>query len=151
MKQSDARKQYVMIHHSLTTDGPLMSWGAIERYHVVEKMWADVAYHYGVEQVGDRFFAMVGRPEHHKAAACYQHGMNDKAIHVCLVGNYDVVTPPYWLIETLVKRVLLPVMYRHGIPVDNIIGHRDHAPYKSCPGKLLDLAALRDRVRKELQ
>jgi N-acetylmuramoyl-L-alanine amidase len=144
-------KEYVMLHHSLTKDGPLLNWGAIERYHVITKGWADVAYHYGVELVDDRFYTVVGRPEHHKAAACYQAEMNDKAIHVCLVGNFDEVTPPYWMTATLIKRVLLPVMYRYNIPVERIVGHSEYAPYKSCPGRLLNLAALRDKVRKELQ
>lgn len=144
-------KTHIMIHHSATADGPPVSWGAIERYHVQEKGWDDVAYHFGVEQVGDRFYALVGRPTYKHAAACYQEDMNKKALHVCCVGNYDLAPPPKWMLLTLVQRVLVPLCVTHRIPVENIVGHAQYAQYKTCPGKEFDLEQLRVSVANKLK
>jgi len=139
-----------MIHHSFTPDTPTVSWGAVERYHREVKGWLDVGYHYGVERIADGYYAILGRAEGKDAAACFQDGMNKTAVHICCIGNYDLVAPPQGMIDVMIKRIILPVMSRHGLPVANIIGHRDHAPYKTCPGSQFDLGALQDRVRSAL-
>lgn len=139
-----------MIHNSATKDSETVSWGAIERYHTQTNKWSDIGYHYGVERIGSGIFGLVGRSEDISAAACKEGLMNHLAIHVCVVGNFDVEPPQEDVLDTLVKRVLVPIMRRNHIEVKNIVGHRDYATYKSCPGKMWDLDALRGRVRNAL-
>jgi hypothetical protein len=151
------RREFIVLHHSATTDGLAVSWGAIERYHRETNGWRDVGYHFGAELVGDRFYALVGRPEHELAAACKEAEMNARAIHVCLVGDFDKAPPPLAQLEVAVRRILLPVMSRHGISAERVIGHRDaglmagfdwrRGQYKSCPGKAFDLDLIRRLVR----
>lgn len=143
-------KSYVMVHHSLTDDSKTVSWNAIERYHTQVKGWRDIGYHYGVEETNDGYVALVGRPEYLDAAACKEGQMNMLAVHVCVVGNYDLEAPPEEALQILTRRVLVPVMKHYGIPPGNLVFHRDYAHYKTCPGKLFDLEALRERVRKAL-
>jgi N-acetyl-anhydromuramyl-L-alanine amidase AmpD len=74
-----------------------------------------------------------------------QEGMNSKAFGICCVGNFDEHRPPHeqwWLCKKL-TRALMDVFE---IPIENVRGHRDFAPYKSCPGTLWDM----DRFREEL-
>jgi hypothetical protein len=142
-------RDFIMLHHSLTADGQTVSWPAIRRFHTETNGWRDIGYHYGIEIVSDGTGApsievLVGRPETEHAAACPEDGMNSRAIHVCVVGNFDITTPSPALLKILVERCLKPVMNRYGITPDRIIGHRDRNPHKTCPGKLFDI----ERVRR---
>lgn len=150
--------KYIMVHHSLTADGASVSWAAIERYHRETQKWADIGYHAGIEIVNDHapgadgwldrasYQALIGRPEDQVAAACKEGDMNRLALHVCCVGNFDIAAPPAMLLDRLCDRVLRPWMHRYGIDADHIKAHRDYATYKSCPGTLFDMDALRRMV-----
>lgn len=136
----------IIIHHSLTKDGKSVSWGAIEDYHVRTKGRLDIGYHAGVELVGDEFYAMIGRPLIMPGAAVKEANMNQLGLHVCCVGNYDELPPSSGMIDVLLRRVIRPWMEEFGIRRDQVVAHRDFAPYKSCPGKLFDMDALRARL-----
>jgi hypothetical protein len=142
-------KTHIIIHHSLTADGQTVSWGAIERYHR-GLGWVDIGYHAGVELIGDTFYALYGRPEYQFAAACKEERMNQVGLHVCCVGNYDLVSPPDELLSTLAVRIIVPWLYRYDIPLERIMGHRDFAAYKSCPGTQFNLDKLRRLCRENL-
>ena len=139
-----------MIHHSLTEDGGTVSWPAIEKYHKETNHWLDIGYHAGIEVVTDnpdlttyKYQAIVGRPVYAIAAACPQGLMNEKALHVCCVGNFDLVSPTKEMLSVLLKRVLIPWATEFSIPPTNWVGHREYNPHKSCPGNMFDLNALR--------
>jgi N-acetylmuramoyl-L-alanine amidase len=142
-------RTHIMVHHSLTKDSGTVSWAAIQRYHVETMGWADVSYHAGVELVNPEgeVEAFLGRDWTQQAAACPQGEMNRRALHVCVVGNYDLVAPSDEHLRVLVKRVLLPWMNLFGIGVDRIVGHRDYNASKTCPGTLFSLDNLRRMVR----
>jgi len=135
-------RAFVMIHHSLTEDGQTVSWQAIRRYHI-GLGWHDIGYHAGVELVNDHLEAFIGRPENEVAAACKEQHMNELALHVCLVGNYDLAPPSDALLEFTAKYVVRPWLERYKLTVEHIVGHRDYATYKSCPGTQFDLDRLR--------
>lgn len=172
---------YIVVHHSATKDGATASWGAIEQFHTshrvggrivteaearaakaagdpsVEMPWADIGYHAGVELVGDRYYALMGRGVRETAAACRQADMNSIGLHVCCVGNYDLEAPGDEMLRVLAKRVVKPWMLQFGITPERVIGHRDagtmegldwrRGQYKSCPGSKFDLDRLRALVR----
>lgn len=127
---------HIMIHHSLTKDSETVSWGAIRKYHTRTLGWADIGYHFGIERLGSDYEALLGRPLDMKGAHCKEGGMNEKAIGICLVGNFDLVPPPNEALKVLRDRLLSPLMRIHNIPPSNIVFHRDYATYKSCPGNL---------------
>jgi len=143
---------FIMVHHSLTADGATVSWAAIERYHRETQKWADIGYHAGLERVEadpqspEAFQALIGRREDWTAAACKEGEMNRLALHVCVVGNFDLEAPSEALLARLCSRILRPWMHRYRLPASSIVGHRDYAHYKTCPGKLFDLDALRRRL-----
>lgn len=141
-------KTHIVIHHSFTDDSQTVSWKAIERYHRDTNGWRDIGYHYGVERIGDDYYALVGRPEQDDAAAVKEQHMNEKGIHVCCVGNYDSESPPVPMLECLITRIILPVMSRYNIPIERIRAHHDYAIYKTCPGKKFDMDILRTMVAK---
>lgn len=151
------RRDFIVVHHSLTQDAGTVSWGAIQRHHVAEKGWRDIGYHAGVEHIGGEPFALYGRDLNEQAAAAVEADMNARGLHVCVVGNFDMAPPDPEALAVLARRIILPWMRTYGIPADRVIGHRDVGmmagydwtlgQYKSCPGKLFDLEALRSLVR----
>jgi hypothetical protein len=150
-------KNYIIIHHSLTKDGDTVSWGAIRRYHMEERGWDDIGYHFGIERINGRYEVLIGRMPNVVGAHCKELGMNSNAFGVCLVGNFDEAPPhPDQLFATQLLCAFLCREYH--IPPANILGHRDiglligydwkAGQYKSCPGKLFDIESFRIEVAK---
>lgn len=110
-----------------TADTPAtMDIGAdeIRDWHVNERGWADIGYHYVIRRDGT---LERGRDESRQGA--HAAGHNHNSLGVCLVGgkpdcNY---TAAQWAcLEALVRDLLK----RH--PGAEVIGHRD-VSNKSCP------------------
>ena len=141
-------KTHLVLHHSLTKDGQTVSWNAIRRYHMLELGWLDNGYNFGVEDIGGSYEILAGRPLLARAAAAYQNGMNRKGVHVCFVGNYDLAPPPVAMLD-VAARFLADICEALSIPLTTefVTGHRDVAPYKSCPGKHFDVADFVRRLR----
>lgn len=141
---------HIMIHHSATVDSETYSWAAIRKYHMndPEHMWTDIGYHFGVEIVGADFEALVGRPLDMKGAHCPQGGMNERAIGICIVGNFDIVEPNPAALKVLSTRLLRPLMRIYNIPPAHIVFHREFNPAKTCPGKLFSVNLLQEYIPK---
>lgn len=142
--------QYIMIHHSLTKDTQTVSWNAIRRYHVDILGWNDIGYHFGVERVGDEFQILEGRPLSENGAHCKQHNMNAKAIGICCIGNFDEYPPPTG--QMLALRTLCVDLCKKFslLPSENIVMHRQFAPYKTCPGKLFPFQEFVNSLQDEI-
>lgn len=134
--------EYIILHHSLTTDGATVSWAAIRRYHVQTLGWRKIGYHFGIELIGDRYEILTGRLMTETGAHCRENMMNSRSLGVCIVGNFDIAPPEMEQWQTAVElvRSLCAVF---SIPAKNVLGHTELAPYKSCPGVLFDLDAFR--------
>ena len=134
--------EYIILHHSLTKDTKTVSWGAIRRYHK-SLGWRDIGYHYGIEMINNSPEILLGRFEGQIGA--HTRGYNQESIGICLVGNYDKIKVPLdkW---NLLLKLVRNIKQRYNIPIDKIIGHREVASYKSCPGNLFDL----DKFRRDL-
>ena len=126
-----------MIHHSFTVDSNTVSWSAIRKYHM-SMGWADIGYHFGVEWAGMEYEALVGRSLDMPGAHCKEGGMNNSAIGICVIGNYDLVAPNPFAINVLIRRLLIPLSRQWKISLDaaHILFHREYATYKTCPGSL---------------
>lgn len=142
---ASSSKTHIVIHHSLTADSSTVSWGAIRKYHINNNGFKEIGYHAGIELVGDYYEILIGRLENENGAHCPQSGMNRVGIGICCVGNFDVTLPPK---EQWEKCLLLcrSIMARYGIPRENVLGHNELNPAKSCPGKLWDM----NKFRKQL-
>ena len=136
---------HIMMHCSATKDSGTVSWQAIRRYHIETKHWRDIGYHFGVELVNTEYEILVGRMPGEKGAHCPLQDMNEKAVGICVVGDFDLVEPSrvQWHLAARIVRYLRLLL---GIPVENVIGHREIDPHKTCPGLRFDMNLFRGEV-----
>jgi hypothetical protein len=141
----ERRWSYIMLHHSLTKDGATVSWQAIRKYHKETMGWKDIGYHFGIEFINDQYEILVGRPLDQPGAHCV--GMNEKAIGICFVGNFDETPVPFkqWNKGVIFVASLCKIL---DIQPQFIFGHRDYAP-KSCPGKFFNIEKFKEGVIAE--
>lgn len=166
---------HILLHHSLSKDGSVNDWEAIRKYHMsyrvdgyivardlyerkksagqgklFEEPWSDIGYNFGIEQVNDRLILQVGRPLTIAGAHCKEGGMNERAIGVCVVGNFDEQPLDDSRYNFLVD-VCLSLCLMFKIPPENIQGHRQYATYKSCPGKNINPTIIGQAVEEEIR
>ena len=129
------RPTRIILHHSLTKDGKLVSWDAIRRYHTYTLGWRDIGYHFGIELVGATYEILIGRMLNEQGAHC--RGQNHESVGICFVGNYDIETPPQQQWD-LGLRLVGSLCEALSIPFRSVTGHCDHSS-KSCPGEKFGL------------
>lgn len=165
------KPKYIIIHHSLTKDGALVDWQAIRHYHRsyaylgkiiskdeamafiasgkrIKRPWSDIGYHFGIEYIDNKYInlssceILVGRMQNARGAHCVQEGMNSKSIGICVVGNFDEEEPSQdeWKACLKLTKALKQI---YSIPTDQVMGHREFANYKTCPGAKWDMDAFR--------
>lgn len=101
-----------------------------QRFHQ-DQGWPDIAYHLGVDRRGNRYELRT------VAARGDTFTDYDPTGHLLLLaeGDFDRQQPTDAQLEALAE-LLAWGASEHGLPVDGISGHRDHAS-TSCPGDAL--------------
>lgn len=139
----------IIIHHSLTADGPTVSWQAIRDYHINVNGWKEVGYQYGLELVGFHYEILKGRMDDEEGAHCL--GFNNDSIGICVIGNYDR-TPPGASQLALLKKLVNSLRNIYGIKLENVLGHwetygrRGKPIEKSCPGIMFSMPKFRQML-----
>ena len=138
-----AKWRNIVLHHSAASRG---SMAGMDGYHRDRGMENGLAYHFvigngrgmrdGELGIGGRWIKQI-RGGHVKSAA-----MNEVAIGICLVGNFEGVRPTTAQMSTL--KSLLTYLTKHTrVPVARIQMHRtiNIMPTK-CPGRLFPMTTV---------
>lgn len=129
----------IVVHHSALplSDGPK----EIQNLHMDEKGFADVGYHYLIDETGRLY---QGRSIEVRGAHTYAH--NFGAVGICLIGNFEAIQPAQAQIEMLQALVACLV---GGLPnVTRLAGHGDLNPgITLCPGE--NLAPFLPRIAEQ--
>lgn len=104
-----------------------VSAATIRGWHVIERGWSDIGYHYVVRTSG---LVETGRPL--AKAGAHIAGKNKNSIGICIAGGYDGttndMTEAQWLaLENLVRT--LKSVY----PAARVAGHNEFTTAKTCP------------------
>jgi hypothetical protein len=102
-----------------------------QRFHIEERGWPDLAYHYIISSDG---YAFEGRPEAFRGDTATSYDPTGHFL-VCLEGEFDTQSPSPEQLETLV-RLLAYGAGKHAVDLSMIGGHRDFAA-TACPGATL--------------
>jgi len=160
LKIRHERVRYIVIHNTwcqyslnpaAKIDGPKLQVPLLNKEVLVKKE-ADINFHFILEQVGDEFYAYAYRPLN---AYCEFPDINpddNRAVHIALFGNYDLMVPTRRLYEVLAYRVVMPYMRLLGLSEKRIKLHSELSTKKeeTCPGEFFDKNVLIAMIRKFL-
>lgn len=120
----------IVIHCSATPEGRDVSTETIRGWHVNERKWSDIGYHYVVELNGK---VKNGRPL--ERAGAHVRGFNKNSIGICYVGGMTKdMTKAKDTRTDAQKESLLNLILELKLKFPNAVvrGHNDFAP-KACP------------------
>lgn len=99
----------------------------IRKYHVKERHWADIGYHYIIDRGGRIWQA---RPIHFQGAHVKQH--NEHNMGIVLMGNFDRQRPTGLQYQSLTA-ALTYFQRAYQIPVKHVYTHQE-LNKTECPG-----------------
>jgi len=117
----------------------------------MEKASPDINYHYIIEKVGDDYIPLSTRPITH---LCdwddIDPNINNRALHIALLGNYNYKIPENRLYNVLAYRIISPLMKIYALPQSRIKTHSEVSNNKDlvCPGEFFDKDLLISFVRR---
>jgi hypothetical protein len=117
---------------------------------VLEDKSGDINYHYVVEKIKEDYHPIVTRPF---VYLCdwpdIDLNINNRAIHIALLGSYDFKVPEKRLYEVLAYRLLNPMMKMFHLNPKRIKFHRDISKEDiTCPGDFMEMARVEALVRR---
>jgi hypothetical protein len=139
----------IVIHH---TASAVDNYQSIAEFHKNQRGWRDAAYHLilsnGSTDVPLGFLEATSRYRYlsHSAATKNVY-YNLRAIHICVVGNYDTQEVLAGLRAALADAVR-QLQQKYGIADDRILLHRDCSS-SSCPGRYITKDRLRHWLAEE--
>ena len=128
----------VIIHCSATRPNWMQDMGGlakvaeIRRWHVEDRNWSDIGYHYVIDRSGKVF---DGRPEARVGA--HVKGRNSNSIGICLIGGFggsagDIFDNHFTEEQDAALRKLIGQLQRRYTDITKISGHNQYSP-KACP------------------
>ena len=121
----------IIVHCSATKPDMDIGVDVIRDWHVHERRWTDVGYHFIIKRDGS---VDDGRPV--SKIGAHARGHNEESIGVCLVGGVDASNKPdsNFNIKQLNALVSLVIHLKSEFPeIDKVTGHRDYSNMKACP------------------
>jgi hypothetical protein len=124
----------------------------VRTYHKLAKIyggkgWADIGYHRYIEQNG---VIRMGRAD--ATVGAHATGFNAFSLGICCSGHGDFAPfEPAQMASLVAQCVAWCRLYK--IAPDHVVGHRETSQHggppvdKTCPGNLVDVAVIRNRVR----
>ncbi|NPB00395.1 MAG: N-acetylmuramoyl-L-alanine amidase [Crenarchaeota archaeon] len=132
-------------------DTPKMQQQIVRETNVMLYMEPDCVFHYIVELVGKDYEVFIQRPFLYTSPYFNIPGNNiyNSAIHIGIMGNYNVQKPVARMYDVLAYRLIAPLLYQYGLDQTKVFRHQDIDPKvaKTCPLSKIDMAYLKQRVQ----
>lgn len=140
--------EYIIIHHSATDEGNSQQFNAAH----LKRGWQGVGYHFiidnGTSGKADGQIETTPRwIKQQSGAHTKASGMNDKAIGICLVGNFSEDTVSRKQMDSLVYLTSKLSAY-YNIPESRVMGHGQvPGANTECPGKRFPWSRFKSDLR----
>lgn len=120
----------IVWHCTATPEGRDHTIADVRQWHVVEKGWSDVGYHYLIRLDGT---IEEGRPLNRQGA--HVRGYNATSIGIAYVGGVDAAMRPKDTRTEAQKTAMRELTLRlvKQFPGARVVGHRDLGAAKACP------------------
>lgn len=122
----------LVLHHTQTpNEAPAMEQArlrSVRRFHMVEKGWGEVAYHYFIGASGKIY---EGRDSRYAGDSGTRYDLDGRLL-VCLLGDFSKAKPKDEAIASLVRFVAAK-LHEHGLTPGDVVTHRMVAA-TDCPG-----------------
>ena len=108
---------------------------------VLEMKQADINFHYVVEKIREDYATLACRPISYLCEFDdISPNINNRAIHLGLLGSYNFTIPEKRLYEVLAFRLLNPMLKLFALSPNKIVLHREVSSNKdlTCPGEFLN-------------
>ena len=126
---------FIVIHCSATRANQDCTVEDIRRWHVQERGWSDVGYHWVVERNGK-----LKQGRNSQVWGAHVQGRNHDSVGVCLVGGMAEDGQPednFTSEQMLVLEMLIESLQLR-YPGAQVVGHYFFTPYKTCPNFILE-------------
>jgi len=150
-----AEKQWdaIVIHHSATENGNM---ALFDRAHREENHWVGVGYDFvignGTDSADGEVEVTFRWHRQMVGAHCKTPGnwANQNAVGICLVGNFDHMTPSKLQMASLAQLVQF-LQARYRIPGAKVYGHQTTPGARStdCPGDNFSMSDLRALINRK--
>ena len=119
----------IVIHCSATKESQRVTTEDIRLWHMRDRNFSDIGYHYVIEMDGD---IKKGRPVSRQGA--HARGYNQKSIGICYIGGLDSRMNPTNTMtreqELSLTKILRDMILRY--PKAKVVGHNELSS-KDCP------------------
>lgn len=132
---------------SLKIDTPKVQQVIVRESNIIIDMEPDCIYHYICELVNNDYEVFIERPFTYLADFASNNPIFTAAIHVGIVGDYNIRKPVSRLYDVLAYRLLAPLLYQFNLSIEKVYRHIDLDPHADCPLKLFDMAYLKQRLQ----
>ncbi len=126
--QKLSRIDFIILHHSLTPNGRHDTISDVRRWHVNERGWDHIGYHFVIELDGTiQQGVSTGLQGYH----C--KGYNHKSLGICLIGTDEFSIEQWRALKRLLES-LLEIDEVTGAAVVAHVDLIDPDPKRTCPG-----------------
>lgn len=145
VKPTLAEIKKIVIHCSDSPDTLDIGVGEIRTWHVKDRGWSDIGYHYVIRLDGT---IEIGRPHNGdsilegKEIGAHVKGENSDSLAICWVGCDTIRRKQVASLQVLT----LYLLSIHKLKVTDVYGHYEFDPRKTCPN--IDMAAFRETLHK---
>ena len=117
---------------------------------VLEKKQGDINYHYVIDRIKEDYIPIVCRPFPYLCEwNDISDDINDRAMHIALMGSYDFKIPEKRMYQVLAYRLLNPMLKMFKISPNKIKLHSEVSSDDiSCPGDFIDKTKIISMTRK---
>ena len=124
----------VIIHAADTPASMDIGASEIRRWHVEERGWSDIGYHYVVRRSGlvETGRDLDGDGDIEEETGAHVFGHNRGTLGICMVGGKPGCnfTAAQW---QALSFLVTDICKRHGLTVADVYGHNDFDSGKPCP------------------
>jgi len=127
----------IIVHCSDSPHGRGDDVETIRRWHIEERGWNDIGYHYVITETGE---VQEGRPLAQVGAHCEGH--NADSVGICLIGNDCFTQAQFAALRGLVAKL------KERFEINRVVGHSYYNKKKTCPNFNVELALQEPKGKK---